>query len=44
MKCGASDGTSFGSLGFFDIFKTQQAVMKLLSFLAEKRGFWATAC
>jgi len=28
----------------FDIFKTQQAALKLLSFWAEKRGFWATAC
>jgi len=27
----------------FDIFKTQQAGLKLLSFWAEKRGFWATA-
>jgi hypothetical protein len=26
----------------FDIIKTQQAVLNLLSFLAEKRGFWAT--
>jgi len=28
----------------FDIFKTQQAALNLLSYLAEKRGFWATAC
>jgi hypothetical protein len=28
----------------FDILKTQQAALKFLSFLAEKRGFWATAC
>jgi hypothetical protein len=27
----------------FDIFKTQQAALKLLSFLAEKRGVWTTA-
>jgi hypothetical protein len=25
----------------FDILKTQQAALKLLLFLAEKRGFWA---
>jgi len=28
----------------FDIFKTQQAALKLLSLLAEKRGFWAASC
>jgi hypothetical protein len=27
----------------FDIFKTQQAALKLLSFLAQKRGFSAAA-
>jgi len=26
----------------FDIFKTQQAGLKLLSILAQKGGFWAT--
>jgi hypothetical protein len=28
----------------FDIFKTQQAALKLLLLLAEKRSFWASAC
>jgi len=28
----------------FDIFKTQQAALKLLSFLAQKRRFRAAAC
>jgi len=27
----------------FDTFKTQQAALKLLSFLVEEQGFWATA-
>jgi hypothetical protein len=28
----------------FDIFKSQGAALKLVSFLAAKRGFWAIAC
>jgi hypothetical protein len=28
----------------FDLFKTQQAALKLLPFSDQKRGFWDTAC